>query len=158
MVVRGKYGGSTNYRLLRDDVEELRALMPRIIAVAVTRDATRYDEMTENVLSNLNWWLENPEKCCHLKCVVDGRLVGVVLVKNFWNVCSLFVEPEHHRQGIGRALILAAADVCRGKSERGAFWLNAAPEALPFYTRLGFTDRPPTQPLPPGFRAMARTL
>jgi GNAT superfamily N-acetyltransferase len=144
--------------VLSEDVAELREFMPRIIAETVSGDEGLTAEMTGNVLGNLNWWHANPEKCCHLKAVADGRIVGVILVKNFWNLCSLFVEPRRHRQGIGRALVMAGVDICRGKSERDALWLNAAPDAIPFYTRLGFYDRTPTRPLPAGFQAMIRPL
>lgn len=142
----------------RQDLAELREFMSRVIAESVTKDVAVHAEMMENVCGNLNWWLANPDCCCHLKSTIEDRIAGVVLVKNFWNLCSLFVAPEFHRQGIGRALVAAASAMCRGRSEKGALWLNAAPNAVPFYERLGFAPRQTNQPLPSGFRAMQLAL
>jgi GNAT superfamily N-acetyltransferase len=140
------------------DVPELVDLIARVIATSVVADAPVRAEMTENALGNLQWSVEHPEKCCHLKCTAQGGIIGVVLVKNFWNLCSLFVLPEFHGQGVGRMLVLAAVDHCRGKSERNALWLNAATNAVSFYVKLGFIPRSTAQPLPPGFQAMQLSL
>jgi GNAT superfamily N-acetyltransferase len=140
------------------DVPELGDLIARVIATSVAANAPVRAEMTENALSNLRWSVEHPEKCCHLKCTAQGGIVGVVLAKNFWNLCSLFVLPEFHGRGVGRTLVLAAVDHCRGKSERNALWLNAATNAVSFYSKLGFIPRSTSQPLPPGFQAMQLSL
>jgi GNAT superfamily N-acetyltransferase len=91
-----------------EDTNELRIFMSRVIANSVTIDEALLPGIIENVLKNLSWSEENAGMCCHLKCTTAHHdIVGVVLVKNFWNLCSLFVAPELHRQGIGRALVLA---------------------------------------------------
>jgi len=140
--------------VVQHDAPEVLRFMEQVIATAVAADAAVRAEMTENAGSNLHGSMAQPQTCCHLKCVAEGRIVGVVLVKNFWNLCSLFVAPEYHRRGIGRALVSAAMDRCRGRSERQALWLNAATNAVPFYRELGFRPRPTDQALPPGFQAM----
>jgi GNAT superfamily N-acetyltransferase len=141
------------------DLEPLRQFMERIIvAEKVADDPVLQAELIHNVHQNLDWWLANREHCCHLKYTRDGRIVAVVLVKNFWNLCSLFVTPELHRQGIGRALILAAIQHCRALSERPSIRLNSAPNAVAFYAALGFEPAESTRTLPPGFRAMALRL
>lgn len=148
-------------RLLLDvcpgDAPELDALMTRVIAHELADAAVRAETL-ENVRRNLGWSIEHPEHCCHLKCIAEDRLVGVILVKHFWNLCSLFVAPELHRRGIGRELVFAAIERCRGRSDKNALWLNAATNAVAFYEHLGFTSRASAQPLPRGFRAMQRPL
>ena len=141
-----------------EDALQVRELIARVITQALSDDDAVQAGMIDNALGNLDWAMAHPQQCCHLKCSVDGKMVGVILVKNFWNLCSLFVATDLHRRGMGRALVAAAMDRCRGKSERNALWLNAATPAVPFYAHLGFTTRATTQALPPGFQAMQLPL
>jgi len=138
------------------DAGEIRALAARTIAHSVTQDQALLADTIANVDGNIDLWLAQPQRCLHLKACVDGRIEGVVLVKDNWNLCSLFVAPEAQGGGIGRALVEAAAAACAGRSPKSALLLNAAPGAIGFYERLGFALRESVQPLPPGFRAMQR--
>lgn len=140
------------------DAAEVKAFMARVIADSVTQDPDLLADLRANVDGNVDWWLGHPQEAVHLQAIRHGRLVGVVLVKQFWNLCSLFVEPGSQGQGIGRALVEAAVARCAGRSPKQALWLNAAPAAIGFYRGLGFTQRPATRPLPPGFVAMQRPL
>jgi GNAT superfamily N-acetyltransferase len=136
------------------DRDRLLTLMSRVIATSVTQDAELKKAYINNVTQNLDWWENNSDMCCHLKAVAHQSIVGVILVKGFWNLCSLFVAPEYHRQGIGRALVMAAIDECRGKSEKQAIFLNSAPNAVSFYRAVGFIPRKSNQPQPPGVEPM----
>ena len=89
---------------------------------------------------------------------MNGCIVGVVLVKEYWNLCSLFVSPSLQKRGLGHCLLGAAIDACRGRSPKGEIWLNASPNAVPFYERAGFTVRESSQALPKGFIAMRLVL
>lgn len=140
------------------DADPIRALMERVIRRDVTSDAALLADTLANVNGNLDIWLREPQRCVHLVARVGPDVIGVVLVKDHWNLCSLFVESAHQGQGVGRQLVEAAADRCRGRSEKGALLLNAATNAIPFYRKLGFTDRLPARPLPAGFAAMQRPL
>lgn len=70
--------------------------------------------------------------------VVDGELVGFVAISPAAGVVEqLFVAPEHHRQGIGLALLtLARADMPNGSS----LWTHAENlGAAAFYAKAGMT-------------------
>lgn len=144
--------------VIADDLDALRELMARTILTSVGGDEQVLADTIANVNANLERWRAHPQRCVHLKATAAGRVVGVVLVKDFWNLCSLFVEPARHGQGIGRALVEAAAARCAGRSPRSALLLNAAIDAIGFYRRLGFVERASAQVLPPGFLAMQRPL
>ncbi|RVT47431.1 GNAT family N-acetyltransferase [Rubrivivax albus] len=139
-----------------EDKARILALMEGVIHDTV--DASHQLETIENVASNLGLWERAPERCVHLVAEFDREVVGVVLVKDFWNLCSLFVATEHHRKGIGRALLLAAIDRCRGSSPKEAIHLNSSAFAVQFYLSLGFEHRQSSQQLPPGFMPLRYAL
>ena len=93
-----------------------------------------------NVCKNIAGWRDAPARSLHLKCMVGGELAGVVLVRDFWNLCNLFVAPQHQSRGLGRALLEAALAGCRGRSPRQVVRLNAARNAVGFYRRMGFVE------------------
>lgn len=70
----------------------------------------------------------------------DGTLTGFAALTATppdAELFALFVDPGHHRQGIGRALIGAALD--RARAAGCAFcWVTSNMAARGFYTRLGF--------------------
>lgn len=145
-----------------EDKTELLDLMMRVICTSVTQEVDLQNSYIENVTKNLEWWAANPELSCHLKAVNGETIIGVILIKKFWNLCSLFVAPECHRQGIGRALVMAAIEGCRAKSDKRAIHLNAAPDALAkpllgriaFYRAMGFIPSESQQSLPAGVEPM----
>ncbi|MBT9316198.1 GNAT family N-acetyltransferase [Leptothoe spongobia TAU-MAC 1115] len=141
-----------------EDKTELLDLMTRVICTSVTQEIDLQSSYIENITKNLEWWAANPELGCHLKAVNNETIVGVILVKKFWNLCSLFVVPECHRQGIGRALMMAAIDDCRAKSDKRAIHLNAAPDEIAFYRAMGFIPSKSDQSLPKGVEPMKFVL
>jgi GNAT superfamily N-acetyltransferase len=70
-----------------------------------------------------------------------GRVVGfatTLIAGDAAELDDLFVDPGWMRRGIGRALVLDAIEIARG---RGAsrVEVTANPHALVFYSRAGFT-------------------
>ena len=124
-----------------EEAAQICALMRGVIEPAV--EPSLREGILDNVEANVAVWLRRPSECVHLVAVLQGSIVGVVLVKDFWNLCSLFVDPAHQRGGIGRALVEAAVGQCEGRSPKSALLLNAYPDAVGFYERMGFTTRVP---------------
>jgi GNAT superfamily N-acetyltransferase len=143
---------------LPEDADPIRALVGFIVARTFIDDPALQQDTIANVNLNIDRWLAQPELCVHVKAVAGGEIVGMVLVREFWNLCNLFVHPQWQRKGIGRALLEAGCAPCKGRSPKGAILLNAAPNAVGFYARLGFVEREPTRPLPPGAKAMLRRV
>ncbi len=139
-----------------EDKEAILALMVSVIQTAI--EPQYQAETVQNVTSNLDTWVRHPEASVHLLAIRGNAVVGVVLIKDFWNLCSLFVQRSEQGTGIGRRLTLAAVQACKGRSPIGAVYLNAAPGAVAFYRRLGFSPRESKQKLPLGFLPMGITL
>ena len=146
-------------RLRTARTEETQAILDLMVqTIDASIEPAHRAETVANVTRNLTAWKRDPDQSFHFVAEHEGRIVGVILVKAFWNLCSLFVAPAWQRHGIGRRLVLTAIDACRDKSPKQAIHLNAAPSALPFYAALRFASRASSQPLPAGFQAMQLAL
>ena len=73
-----------------------------------------------------------------------NTLTGVVAVRDCTHISLLYVAPEYHRQGIGRALFQA---VRQDAVAAGAQYMtvNASPYGVPVYRRLGFVEAGPEE-------------
>lgn len=69
----------------------------------------------------------------------EGRLAGVLAMRDGCHICLLFVDPGFHRQGIARALVQTAAAFARENGQK-QLTVNSSPYAVPVYHRLGFSD------------------
>jgi GNAT superfamily N-acetyltransferase len=144
--------------VLQSDAPVVKHFMVEVIRASVTREEPVFSQMAGNVEGNMDWWLAHPHDAVHLKACEDGHVVGVILVKHHWNLCSLFIAPERQGQGLGTRLLQAAIRDCTDKAPDGVIRLNAAPEAIAFYARHGFQPRESRQSLPTGFLAMELKL
>ena len=73
----------------------------------------------------------------------DGKIVGIAQIKvvgSEADLLKLFVEPTTLRGGVGKALFVWATDQA---TNRGAnrLVIEADPDAVPFYRRMGAEDR-----------------
>ena len=71
---------------------------------------------------------------CTVWVAVSERIVGFIAFRKGW-IDHLYVDPDHHRQGIGSALLEKAFAV-EPVLQLWAFQRNA--DALRFYQRKGF--------------------
>lgn len=133
------------YRLetVKAELAEARAVaafIERVIAESVDATPSEKAAFVANTRTNLDKWLSAPEASFHLAARAGTDLVGVVLVRDYWNLCHLFVHPEFQRRGIGRRLLEAAIQACAERPSRGYVRLNASRNAIDFYKRMGFTE------------------
>ena len=132
------------------DLPEIRRLIEGALREGVTRDESSVAYLMQDICHSLDQWVAAPADKLHIKYVDDGAIAGVVLVKDWWNLTNLFVEPHHQRRGIGRALVGHVLDQCRGRSPQGEVRVNSSTNAVPFYLRLGFVPAGEPRDLPGG--------
>lgn len=100
-----------------------------------------YDDSKAKIAEIL---LRNPESC--LVGEVDNQIVAGVLGasdgKRAW-VYHLGVQPKFQRQGIGTALVIRLIDYFgnKGIKKVNLMVLKHKSYLLPFYQKLGFTDK-----------------
>lgn len=80
-------------------------------------------------LSNPRFWYRIAE--------VDRAFAGVIAIRDYNHLTHLFVSPELQHGGIGRALWQAAIEMFEQHETTGVT-VFAAPDAVPFYRKLGF--------------------
>ena len=65
----------------------------------------------------------------------NGRLVGMIELKEGCHVAMLFVSPDCQKTGVGRELISAILSFIRSKT----ITVNASLNSIPAYLKYGFT-------------------
>lgn len=72
----------------------------------------------------------------HYVACRDGRIAGIVVV-NGNVIARLYVRPENHRQGVGRAMFEAAENVIRSAGHHEARVGALVDSAVAFYESMG---------------------
>lgn len=76
----------------------------------------------------------------HLFCAFDAdRMIGMITLRGGRHISLLFVDAKYQHRGIGASLIKAAGQFAGGKPG-GRLTVNAAPDAVGFYHKVGFLD------------------
>jgi GNAT superfamily N-acetyltransferase len=74
----------------------------------------------------------------------DGRIIGVVGIRDNKHLAHNFVEASWHRQGISKRLWDLASAECLRRGNPGTFGLRASTYAIPVYLQWGFVQTGPT--------------
>jgi len=69
---------------------------------------------------------------------VDGRVAGVIAMRDNSHLYHLFVAEEFQNRGIAGRLWRVARESCLAKGNPGVFTVNASKYAQPVYEKFGF--------------------
>ena len=89
------------------------------------------------------------EKCRTGACPIwgafdEGRIVGMMGMRNVSHICLVFTDAAYQRQGVATAIWQRLlADVRREHPELSGITLNSAPYGKPFYLHIGFCETEP---------------
>lgn len=70
----------------------------------------------------------------------EEKIVGMISLRNEIMISLLFVDEQCHFEGIGKSLIAYLKENVIKREGHNRVIVNAAPYALEFYHKLGFTD------------------
>ncbi|HBE86222.1 MAG TPA: GNAT family N-acetyltransferase [Lachnoclostridium sp.] len=73
-------------------------------------------------------------------CFCGENIVGVVATRQPCHISLLFVDKEHHRQGIGRELLSTITSFYKEAGVNREMTVNSSPYAVEIYHKLGFMD------------------
>jgi len=132
------------------DRDELRAVVTAAVRGSVTDSQKDATALVEEIIRSLNDWIESGSSGFHRKYSVKGRVVGFIIVQDYERISHLFVVPELQGRGMGRLLLEAAIQACRGKSPDRKLQLNASSNAAGFYEAMGFRRAGPGLDRPGG--------
>lgn len=71
---------------------------------------------------------------------IDDNMVGMTGIRNGNHISLLFVDEDHHGQGIGSRLIEKTESYLRTNTQFSKMTVNSAPVAKDFYRKMGFTE------------------
>lgn len=122
------------------DFDEIRQVISSAIRQCITDSDEHYEFLYSNVCSNLDWWIENRDRALLLVSVQGDSILGMVFVREFWNLTALFVDPKQHRLGVGCDLVTSVINSCKHRSPKGCLQLNSSNYAAAFYRKMGFVQ------------------
>ena len=70
----------------------------------------------------------------------NDRIEGVASVRNENHISLLFVSSDYQKRGVGTALLNYVRLFCNEYEGRDSMTVNAAPYAVDFYRKYGFSD------------------
>ncbi len=133
-----------------NDLEQLRDLVSFTVRKCIEADKKDLEFIINDTLNNSEAWLKNPDSGVHLVYKEGNSVKGMVLVKEYWNLASLFVHPSKHGLGVASNLLDSAMKICVAKSVRKSIKLNSSTFAAGFYEKYGFVQVGEARNLPGG--------
>lgn len=121
-----------------NDTDVICTLMENVLNETLVNSPLDPAEMMASANRCVDLWLKEPDSCYHAVAVIADQVAGVVMVKEHWNLVSLFVKSQYRGIGVGRALTVSALDACQGKCPYKGISLNASRDSVEFYEKLGF--------------------
>ncbi len=134
---------AVQYRRLSDfEVEDASALALRVFDEFVATQFSDEGQQEFHRYASPNAIRErNRAGCLTFAAQRDGRLVGMLHLRDGEHIAMLFVERDSQRQGIGRSLIGAATEYVRARQPPvRVLTVASTPNAIEAYRKLGFVS------------------
>lgn len=110
--------------LEKDEVQGVVDLISTTVAECIIADKSDLNIIIDSSVKETMSWLQSDAIGIHLAYKIDSKIVGTILIKDYWNMVSLFVLPGFHGKGIATSLVTEALITCKEKSACNFIKLN----------------------------------
>ena len=133
-------------KISNKDIEVIKKIAKKAILESVDVSIDLKEEIISDTMKHIDKGLSNSE-CVFLK-YTETDILGFILIQEYWNLSDLFVLPEMHGKGIGKALFNAAQNLCKPRQDKGYILVNSSINAEGFYRNIGFENFSPKREVP----------
>lgn len=130
------------------DQTALQQIARNAITLAVAAPKEEKQNLLAGISRNIELVITDRIAGVFLTAELSDAPVGFIIVKDHWNLSDLFVDPGHHRLGIGSKLWRDAFALCAKKNTKRSIRVNSSLNAVTFYESLGFSKVDVEQKLP----------
>lgn len=134
----------------QEDLNEIQSLISKSILTCIDVSESVAEDLISDTLQESEFWLNNQENGVHLVYRENDTILGVILIKEYWNMTGLFVCPSVQNSGVASKLVSHALSLCREHSPINAVRLNSSSYASGFYAKFGFKRNGASKDLPGG--------
>lgn len=121
----------------KSDFQSLSQLISNTVGSCIDANEIALAEIANSSIRQSKLCLDGELEGAHF-IYKTTEIEGLILVKEYWNMVSLFVSPKSQRKGIATILVDEALRVCREKPPKRMVALNSSSFASNFYKKYGF--------------------
>ena len=138
-----------------EHLPHVRHLLQETISACIDAEPEAQSRIIDHSLTSSAHWLAAGGEGVHLAFIdpnhnSENHVIGMILVKDYWNLVNLYVSPDAQCQGIASALIATAIERCRRHATHEKLRLNSSYFAAGFYQKMGFKQCGEERPAPGG--------
>lgn len=121
------------------DLKSLSEIAEITLTASVPLPGYVLEDVIMHTKKNISLYLDS-ENCAFLKYEEKSKIIGFILIKEYWNLSDLYVLPQYQGKGVGSELLLQGLTICRLHSHTPTVRLNSSMNAVRFYSKHGFSE------------------
>lgn len=123
---------------VKSDIDGIAKLIDETVNACIEASEDDRRKIVEHSIAESLDCIEGKVAGAHLLHRSPDGVNGLVLVKDYWNMVSLFVLPNSQRNGIATELLNEVVGICSEISSKQSISLNSSNYASGFYENYGF--------------------
>ncbi|MCW8966171.1 MAG: GNAT family N-acetyltransferase [Candidatus Pacearchaeota archaeon] len=126
-----------NYKIRKakkDDLFKIQDIIYACSYIGYKQNKDTEDIRNHYILPNLKKYLQNSDFFCFTK---NKQILATLRLNKKNEICTIYVDPEHHKKGIGTQIIKYLEKLAKKKNIKKVH-LHARTSAIGFYEKLGY--------------------